>query len=53
MPTAQRARFIITNMLDPAVLLADQVADRASLSPKERIAVGLAWIPSLCSSDTQ
>ena len=41
------------HVLEAAVLLADEIADRAVLVAVGEHAVGLAWMPSLCSIDTQ
>ena len=41
------------HVFEPAIGLADQIAERAFVSPNASTHVGLAWMPSLCSMDTQ
>ena len=54
MPTAKRASFIMMNMYSrPRLGSPTRVPIAPPLSPKASTAVGLAWMPSLCSIDTQ
>ena len=53
-PTEKRAAFIMMNMVSrPRFSSPTSQPIAPSWSPKASTAVGLAWMPSLCSIDTQ